>query len=260
MAYIDYLNGFNQWLESGTLPIHSQLLYFKLLNVFNRAGWPEYVQVDNLRLMIMAGVTTEKTVIRARDALIDAGFISYQKGRKGVPGKYALNKIHCNYYSVSDSVSDSISDSINDSISDSTNDSHIKTKNKTKNKTKINKKRKIEKEKNIIPPDGENNYAVEATSVCTFFTPPTVEEVRTYCMERGNLVDPEQFVDFYTSKGWKVGNQRMKDWKAAVRTWERNGNHQINRKTKKVTADNYTAPLGDGDIDLLEKILLKSEE
>lgn len=134
MAYIDYLNSFNQWLESGTLPVHSQLLYFKLLNVFNRAGWPEYVQVDNLRLMIMAGVTTEKTVIRARDALIDTGFISYQKGRKGVPGKYALNKIYCNYYSISDSVSDSISDSISDSVSDSTNDSHIKTKKKTKTK------------------------------------------------------------------------------------------------------------------------------
>lgn len=54
------------------------------------------------------------------------------------------------------------------------------------------------------------------------FTPPTVEEVRAYCQERKNTVDPETFVDFYTSKGWKVGNNPMKDWKAAVRTWERN--------------------------------------
>lgn len=53
------------------------------------------------------------------------------------------------------------------------------------------------------------------------FHPPTVEEVRAYCQERGNRVDPEHFVDFYTSKGWKVGNQQMKDWKACVRTWER---------------------------------------
>lgn len=53
------------------------------------------------------------------------------------------------------------------------------------------------------------------------FTPPTVEEVRAYCQERRNQVDPERFVDFYSSKGWRVGNQPMKDWKAAVRTWEK---------------------------------------
>ena len=53
------------------------------------------------------------------------------------------------------------------------------------------------------------------------FVKPTVEEVKAYCQERGNKVDPYQFVDFYESKGWKVGNQSMKDWKAAVRTWEK---------------------------------------
>lgn len=53
------------------------------------------------------------------------------------------------------------------------------------------------------------------------FTPPTVDEVKKYCKERKNNVDPERFVDFYSSKGWKVGNQPMKDWKAAVRTWEK---------------------------------------
>lgn len=50
---------------------------------------------------------------------------------------------------------------------------------------------------------------------------PTVDDVRAYCMERGNHVDPERFVDFYTAKGWRVGNQPMRDWKACVRTWER---------------------------------------
>lgn len=53
------------------------------------------------------------------------------------------------------------------------------------------------------------------------FTPPTVEEVRAYCQERGNNVDPQRFVDFYAAKGWMVGKNPMKDWKAAVRTWER---------------------------------------
>ena len=53
------------------------------------------------------------------------------------------------------------------------------------------------------------------------FIPPTVGEVSAYCRERGSNVDAERFVDFYTSNGWKVGKNPMKDWRAAVRTWER---------------------------------------
>ena len=52
------------------------------------------------------------------------------------------------------------------------------------------------------------------------FAPPSPEEVRAYCRERNNRVNPDQFVDFYAAKGWKIGNQTMKDWKACVRTWE----------------------------------------
>ena len=54
------------------------------------------------------------------------------------------------------------------------------------------------------------------------FSPPTAEEVAAYCTERNNGVDAQTFVDFYASKGWYVGKNPMKDWKAAVRTWERN--------------------------------------
>ena len=55
------------------------------------------------------------------------------------------------------------------------------------------------------------------------FIPPTYEEVLSYCIERNNNVDAEHFIDYYTSNGWQVGKNKMKDWKAAVRTWERNG-------------------------------------
>ena len=53
------------------------------------------------------------------------------------------------------------------------------------------------------------------------FRRPSVEEVRAYCQERRNSVDAEQFVDYYESKGWRVGHNPMKDWKACVRTWKR---------------------------------------
>ena len=52
------------------------------------------------------------------------------------------------------------------------------------------------------------------------FTKPTVDEIRAYCRKRGNAVDAQRFFDFYAAKGWRVGNQPMKDWQAAVRTWE----------------------------------------
>lgn len=54
------------------------------------------------------------------------------------------------------------------------------------------------------------------------FTPPTLDEVRAYCEERGNGIDAEQFVDHYNANGWKVGRSPMKDWKAAIRNWEKN--------------------------------------
>ena len=61
------------------------------------------------------------------------------------------------------------------------------------------------------------------------FSRPSVDEVRAYCSERGNAVNAESFVDFYESKGWKVGNSPMKDWRAAVRTWEKRDGRGVRR-------------------------------
>lgn len=54
------------------------------------------------------------------------------------------------------------------------------------------------------------------------FAPPTVQEVQEYCIERQNTVDPQRFIDHYEANGWMVGKTKMKDWKAAVRNWEKN--------------------------------------
>lgn len=66
------------------------------------------------------------------------------------------------------------------------------------------------------------------------FTPPSVDEVSAYCKERNNGIDAEQFVDFYTAKGWRIGNNPMKDWKAAVRTWE--------QRKRMVSSSNQSQP------------------
>lgn len=162
MTYLECLNDFNQWLETNALPASSQLMFYKLLYVFNRAGWPEYVGVDNLRLMLMTDTKSEKTVIRARDKLVEAGFITYKKGRKGMPNQYFLCNKHCKNYSINGSennidcniysISASISDSVSASISDSENDSHIKTKTKTK------------KDPPLTPPDGGWGFGDELTA------------------------------------------------------------------------------------------------
>jgi len=64
------------------------------------------------------------------------------------------------------------------------------------------------------------------------FVPPTVEQVAEYCRERKNRVDAQGFVDFYSSKGWLVGKSPMKDWTAAVRTWEKNNYNQAPQQAR----------------------------
>lgn len=98
-----------------------------------------------------------------------------------------------------------------------------KGKESKKKQTKDNKDKDKDKDKenNIIPlsPNGDIPPKGERTPAKRFVK-PTAEEVRAYCAERGNHVDAQAFVDFYEAKGWKVGSSPMKDWKAAVRTWE----------------------------------------
>lgn len=67
-----------------------------------------------------------------------------------------------------------------------------------------------------------NRHRKENKKLKDIFTPPTVTDIAAYCQERKNRVDAEAFWDFYQSKGWRVGKNPMKDWRAAVRTWERN--------------------------------------
>ena len=83
------------------------------------------------------------------------------------------------------------------------------------------------------------------------FKPPSVDEVRAYCRERKNRVDAEKFVDYYTSNGWKVGKNSMKDWKASVRTWEKND--LVGKGGKKVSFQDYDQgePVEYKGIDLL---------
>lgn len=80
------------------------------------------------------------------------------------------------------------------------------------------------------------------------FKPPTAEEVRAYCISRKNDINAEQFVDFYTAKDWMIGKNKMKDWKAAVRTWEKNHIRNANYPSHKQEED-YCRQLWDSLIE-----------
>lgn len=100
-----------------------------------------------------------------------------------------------------------------------------------------------EKEKEeLLKKDISNEISKKSTRQKKF-VPPTVEEVAAYCLERKNKVDAAYFVDHYTSNGWKVGKQNMKDWKAAVRTWEKNGYNQPSKKQDAVEPNGYSFDL-----------------
>ena len=188
MSYIDLINGFESVCESEALPVASQLLWYKLVHICNRRGWPEWVSVDNMRLMSVSGIKDEKTLIRSRNRLVELELIDYKSGKKGCPGRYRI--LTGNF---------PVKMPVNMPVNMPVETPDI---NKTKTKTKTYKKTT-----NVVQKS---------------FVPPSVEEVRIYCAERDNSISPEQFVDFYSAKGWMVGKTKMKDWKACVRTWERN--------------------------------------
>ena len=174
MSYIVYLNEFNRWLESNELSNTAQLLYFKMLDVFNRAGWPESVQLSPLKVMVMARLRSASAASAARDALRAAGFLTFIDEDGGEAGRYFLTNPWGNpapeiapesepekdsdredgteaapeneteidrenrteFSTKNCTEINTENDTENDSVSESTNDKHNKDKKKTKTKTK----------------------------------------------------------------------------------------------------------------------------
>jgi len=101
-----------------------------------------------------------------------------------------------------------------------------------------------------IPSIGKDSIGKDNINNRCRFTPPSVDEVRAYCSERKNNIDPQTFIDFYESKGWLIGKNKMKDWKAAVRTWEKR------RKDDKPKSQFHNFEQNNYDYNDLEKKLL----
>jgi len=97
----------------------------------------------------------------------------------------------------------------------------------TKMKQLCNGEKEKEKEKEK---DREIDSSASTTTKRKRFEKPTLSEIKAYCIERGNKVDAQHFFDYYESNGWRVGKNSMKNWQAAVRTWERSEYRKPNSK------------------------------
>lgn len=108
----------------------------------------------------------------------------------------------------------------------------------------------LEKEKEIKIEKEIDSSAKSTTTKRKRFEKPTLSEIKQYCTERNNNVNAEQFFDYYESNGWKVGKNSMKDWKAAVRTWERS-EYRKPTTTKKTNTEQT--------LDAIYKVMNESE-
>lgn len=130
-------------------------------------------------------------------------------------------------------------------------------KNQTETKAKP---KKTSDEPNVNVNDNENanvNDTLESVNNkrAKRFTPPTAQEVRDYCAEKGyEHVDADRFVDFYESKGWMVGKNKMKDWRCAVRNWNRSSKDSFG-SIKKNSFSNFEQR--GYDFDSLETMAIK---
>lgn len=140
--------------------------------------------------------STKQGVLKALKSLVEKGYITkedfYVNGVKFV--KYYSTKFNGVLNKVEQGMQQSLPDGIKQSLTNNIDQDNINNN----------------KDNNIVPIQEKR------------FIPPTVEEVAAYCQARNNTVDAERFIDYYESNGWKVGRNKMKDWKAAVRSWERN--------------------------------------
>lgn len=190
MDIFSLIKEFNDFVECNPLTSGQIALWYALLYTNNKARWQEWFTVASSVLSNRSGLD-RTSIVRARNVLKQKGLIDFRANGNQAT-RYSL--LHS---ATADATAGATADASADATADASADAPInKTKTKTKTKTNIQRAR---------------------------FAKPTVDEVAAYCRERNNSVNPAQFVAFYESKGWMVGKTPMKNWQAAVRTWENNG-------------------------------------
>jgi len=182
------------------------------LALANRANaslqcWPSVAAIQEDTGMARA------TTIRAIRELSEAGEITVDSQK----GKGAA----CNHYTLKGSTGNELVQDLNRSTSSGNELALVQDLNRTSSANEPVLVQHLNS--NHTNRTRLKNQTKNQTKKARTFKRPSLEEIQGYCLERKNQVDPQRFLDYYESNGWKVGKNAMKDWKAAVRTWERNG-------------------------------------
>lgn len=207
MGYIEEAKAFDELLEFNDLSTPAVALWYALLNRFNRSGWQKDITVSISTLQAKTKLSPAG-VKRARNQLKQAGVIDFTPRKGNLSTIYHFVSLAATREPQTEPHAEPHADLQPEPQADLQADPHGERNNKTRlDKTRLD--------------NGKENIKKKSTRSKPFVK-PTREEVRAYCIERGNDIDPDKFYDYYESNGWMVGKSKMKDWKAAVRTWERN--------------------------------------
>ncbi len=227
MNYIPLLLDFRAERRKKPIGKNAILLYFILWEYINEYRLPtERFSAPNSVLQANSGLS-RRDLDSARNELKLNGYIDYKKGSGNQSGIYLIVRF------------DTRNDTQFDTRNDTQTDTQIHHINITKqDKTKLNKDLK-ELGANAPTPPRDTAPAVKR------FIKPTVDEVRTFCRERKSSVDAQRFVDYYDSVGWMVGKKAMKDWRAAVRTWEKREESDHQRASRSKPSGNMFFELAD---------------
>lgn len=176
-------------------PIHAAIYFFAIEHC-NRLGWKEKFGLPSQMVMEAIGVKNWRTYSAGLFELVEYNFI--------IMVEQSRNQYSANIIAI-------------------VNFTKAHTEADTKALDKALQKHSQKQSKSIVSIDKQETIEQlnKEQVLGRRFSPPTLTEVIDYCFERGNSVDAEKFYDFYESKGWMVGKNKMKDWKAAVRTWEK---------------------------------------
>jgi len=172
-------------------PTHTAL-YFFIIEHCNRLGWKEKFGLPTTMAKEAIGIHSYNTYINTLNDLVEFGFVKMIQKSKN---QYSSNIVALSNF-----------DKAHDKALDKALIKHV-TK---QSESTIQSISSINKQRTINNKQGKK------------FIPPTINDVKTYCLERKNSVDAVKFINHYQSNGWMVGKNKMKDWKAAIRTWEGN--------------------------------------
>lgn len=187
----------------------NELLVYSIIYGFSQDGVTRFT--GGLQYLADWTNSTKQSCIKCLKSLAEKGYITkYEKIVNGVkfceyqgvkPKSMVVNKVEQGSKQSSHGIKQSLTGGIKQSLPNILDNNIL--------------------DNNIDNNIGENNNAPKDEKKKRFVI-PSVKEVQAYCTERGNNIDAQHFVDYYSARGWMLGKNKIKDWKACIRTWERN--------------------------------------